>query len=224
MKLKYITLIVAVSIILSSCSRSYLISNGAADNRPLLFENEYQLSELKEVEVDGSAFFGIPSFSKNNKNNHTSGMLFYFNGVQLGSTPRILPIASLLTMSLLGGTILNTAFPGDYKYNSRTRDYDYKGGIGILPGAILSLPITGMVNNLVWKSSAYSGATRTLQYNLVKENPDVDLFFYPKYEIHRKHVYSGSDITGGASKFEFKYLWVQDVKIKGRCKGAKLKL
>jgi hypothetical protein len=211
-------------LVLTGCSRSYLVSSGATDNRPLLFENEYELSELKEVEVEGRAFFGIPSFSKNNRNNHTSGMLFYFNGVQLGRTPRILPIASLVTMSFLGGTILSAAFPGDYKYNSRTRDYEYSGGIGIIPGALLSLPITGMVNNLIWSGSAFSGASRTLQHKLVKDNPDVDLFFYPKYDIQRKHVYSGSDITGGNSKIELKYLWVQDAKIKGRCKGAKLKL
>ncbi len=219
-----ITLFLFATFVLSSCSRSYLYSNGASDNRPLLFENEYNLSELKETEVKGRAFFGIPSFSKNNRNNHTSGMLFYFNGVQLGKTSRILPIASLVTMSLIGGTILHAAFPGDIKYNSRTRDYESTGGIGILPGAILSLPISGMVNNLVWSNSAFSGASRTLQHNLVKENPDVDLFFYPKYEVHRKHVYSGSDITGGAAKFELKYLWMQDAEIKGRCKGAKLKL
>ncbi|MFM7104348.1 MAG: hypothetical protein ACKOW8_02425, partial [Flavobacteriales bacterium] len=124
--------------ILSGCSRSFLISNGASDNRPLLFENEYQLSELKEVEVDGRAFFGIPSFSKNNKNNHTSGMLFYFNGIQLGRTPRILPIASLISMSLFAGKILNVAFPGErkYYYNSYgvpTYSNDRTGGIGIIP-------------------------------------------------------------------------------------------
>jgi hypothetical protein len=223
MKVK-LTLILVASLLLSSCSRTYLVSNGASDNRPLLFENEYNLSEVKEIEVKGRAFFGVPSFSKNNRNNHTSGMLFYFNGIQLGKTPRILPLASLISMSLLSGSILNAIFPGDYKYNSRKKEYEYKGGVGVIPGAILSLPITGMINNLAWSNSAYSGASRTLKYNLIKENPDIDLFFYPKYDIQRKHVYSGSDITGGEPKLELKYLWVQDATIKGRCKGAKLKL
>ncbi len=46
MKVK-ITLILIATLVLSSCSRNYLISHGASDNRPLLFENEYNLSELK---------------------------------------------------------------------------------------------------------------------------------------------------------------------------------
>jgi hypothetical protein len=128
MKVK-LTLILVASLLLSSCSRTYLVSNGASDNRPLLFENEYNLSEVKEIEVKGRAFFGVPSFSKNNRNNHTSGMLFYFNGIQLGKTPRILPLASLVSMSLLSGSILNAIFPGDYKYNSRKKEYEYKGGL-----------------------------------------------------------------------------------------------
>jgi hypothetical protein len=230
MKMK-ITLVLFATFFLCSCSRSFLISNGAADNRPLLFENEYNLSELKEVEVKGHAFFGVPSFAKNNKNNHTSGMLFYFNGIQLGKTPRILPLVSLISMSLASGALLNAAFSGNneynernYRYNPRTGEYKYRSGIGVIPAAIISLPLTGMINNLAWSNSAYSGASRTLKYNLIKENPDIDLFFYPKYDIQRKHVYSGSDITGGKPKFELKYLWIQDATIKGRCKGAKLKL
>jgi hypothetical protein len=224
MQSKKIFLLFTSILLLTSCSRSYLISNGASDNRPLLFEGEYDITQIKDIEVEGKAFFGIPSFSKNNRNNHTSGMLFYFNGIRLGKTPRALPIASLIGMSLFSGKILNTIFPGDYKYNSRTRDYDYTGGIGVIPGALISLPITGMINNLVWSNSAFSGASKTLKYNLIKENPEIDLFFYPKYDIQRKHVYSGSDITAGEPKIELKYLWIQDAKIKGKCKGAKLKL
>lgn len=224
MKLKTTLFIITLIIIQSSCSRGYLVSSGSTDNRPLLFEDEYQLSELQPVEINGKAFFGIPSFSRNNKNNHTSGMLFYFNGIQLGRTPRILPIASLVTMSLLGGRIINEFFPGSSTYNPKTRDYDYSGGIGLIPGAILLLPITGMINNLIWNNSAYSGASRSLQYRLLNENPDIDLFFYPKYDVELRRVFSGSDITGGSPKVQLKYLWVQDAKIKGRCKGAKLKL
>lgn len=218
------SLILSLVLFLSSCSRTHLISSGSTDNRPLLFENEYELSELKEVEVEGKAVFGIPSFSKNNRNNHTSGFLFYFNGIQIGRTPRVIPVLSLISMSLAGGYILNSAFPGDYGKNPRNTDNINSGGIGILPGALISLPVTGMINNLLWKNSAFSGASHSLQYNLIKENPETDVFFYPKYDIQRKHVYSGSDITGGEPKFELKYLWMQDAKIKGRCKGAKLKL
>ena len=58
------------SFLISSCAKSLLISNGAKDNKPLIFNNEYKTSNLEEIAVEVKAFCGIPSFSKNNKNNY----------------------------------------------------------------------------------------------------------------------------------------------------------
>lgn len=211
-----------VTVILSSCSRSLLVSSGARDSRPLLFQNEYNLSELKELDVDGRAIFGIPSFTKNNRNKHTSGLLFYFNGLEIVKTRRIYPIATLFALTAIAGRLAYN-YSVQYAYLDFIQAAENNAGF-IVRSTFLALPITSMVNNLIWRDSAFSGAARTLQYRLLKENPDIDLFYYPKYEITKSSVFSGSDITGGAPKIQLKYLWTQDAKIKLKCKGAKIKL
>ena len=218
--------VISIIFLLSSCSKSHIISSGSRDHRPLIFNNEYELTDLKEIEVEGKSIFGIPSFSKNNKNKNTSGFLFYFNGVQLGHTPRIMPMLTLAGMCAVGGCFV--AAVAD-RGNSFTDDDFYRKWYGgdyqeFIPGALLTLPITGAINNFLWKNSASSGISRTLKYRLVKENPDIDVFCYPKYEINQKNVFSTPDVTGNKQEIKLRYLWIQDVTLKARVKGAKLKL
>ena len=74
-----LSLAVMCSLLVSSCAKSVLITNGARDNKPLIFNNEYKTSNLEEIVVEGSAFCGIPSFSKNNKNNHKNADICTFS-------------------------------------------------------------------------------------------------------------------------------------------------
>ena len=62
------------------------------------------------------------------------------------------------------------------------------------PSYIIGLPVAGMLNNLTWNNSALSGASATLKYRLVSDNPNVDLFYYPKYEINKKNVFSEEEM------------------------------
>ena len=194
------------SFLMSSCAKSLLTSNGAKDNKPLIFNNEYKTSNLAEISGEGKAFCGIPSFSKNNKNNNKNGFMFTFNGGTLGTTPRILPIISLIGYSFISQTVVQRiGGTGDDGYSR----------LGFVPSYIIGLPIAGMLNNLTWNNSALSGASATLNYRLVSENPKVDLFYYPKYEINKKNVFSDEGI-------KLKYLFVQDATLKARVSGATL--
>jgi hypothetical protein len=207
------------SFLMTSCSKSLLISNGARDNKPLVFNNEYKTSNLEELVVEGSAFCGIPSFSKNNKNNHKNGFIFTFNGVELGKTRRILPILTLIGYSIGSQMAVQRLFGQktetiDYGFEKET----YKTGeyrIGFIPSFIIGLPVAGILNNFTWNNSALSGASATLKYRLVSENPNVDLFYYPKYEINKKNVFSDNGV-------KLKYLFFQDATLKARVSGATL--
>jgi hypothetical protein len=55
----------------------------------------------------------------------------------------------------------------------------------------------------------------TLNYRLASENPNVELFFYPKYEVSKKNVF-------GEEGVKLKYLFVQDATLKARVSGATL--
>jgi hypothetical protein len=203
------------SFLMSSCAKSLLISNGAKDNKPLIFNNEYKTSNLEEIVVEGSAFCGIPSFSKNNKNNHKNGFLFTFNGVELSKTKRILPILTLVGYSFVSQVAIQRVFGQKTETLGNTT---YKTGeyrLGFVPSYIIGLPIAGMLNNLTWFNSSLSGASATLNYRLVSENPNIDLFYYPKYEINKKNVFSDEGI-------KLKYLFVQDATVKARVSGATL--
>ena len=203
----YLLLVIATSLLLSSCSHSYIISSGAKDNKPLIFNNEYETKKLNEITVDGEAFWGIPSFSKNNQHNRKYGMLFTFNGVQLGKTPRILPMATLIGYSLGLGYMFGPKSSWNYSsyYNEYYPEpYNY---YGLFIRSIIFLPIAGALNNITWPNAAASGAGQTLNYRLIDENPEVDVFFYPKYNINRSIGF-----------------WKQKANIKANVSGATLKL
>ncbi len=205
------------SVLMTSCSKTLQISNGARDNKPLIFNGEYKTSNLDELQVDGSAFCGIPSFSKNNKNNHKNAFMFSFNGVALGKTKRILPVLSLIAYSFATQMAVQRVF-GQKTEKSTYGSGTYKTGeyrIGFVPSYIVGLPIAGILNNFTWNNSALSGASATLNYRLVSEHPNVDLFFYPKYEIKKNNVFSDEGV-------KLKYLFVQDASLKARVSGATL--
>lgn len=192
---------------LSSCTNQLKISTGAKDYEPLIFNNEYHVQDLEPIEVEGSAFWGVPSFTKNNKNKRNTGFLFTFNGVEMGRTKRILPMLTLLGMSFYGGQLISdlsgkqvkTAYGRKFTYNNDPK-------IKIWQASLLTLPIAGTVNNLIWKNAAFSGASQTLNFRLVDENPRIDVFFYPKYDISKTQ-----------------YLWRQKALVKARVSGAILK-
>lgn len=211
-------------VLFSSCSKQLLVSTGANDHVPLIFNDEYKTENLKEVEVEGSAFWGIPSFKKNNQNNHSGGMLFTFNGVQVGKLSRILPLVTMVGYSFLtqrlvqeiGGTKKATNQNiNDFYYgfdDLSTPDYRLK----FVPSFLLGLPIAGFLNNITWNNAAFSGASATLNHRLISENPNVDVFFYPKYDIRKKNVFTKGGLVN------LRYLWFQDATIKARVSGATL--
>ena len=203
------------SFLMSSCSKTLQISNGARDNKPLIFNNEYKTSNLEEIVVEGKAFCGIPSFSKNNKNNHKNGFLFTFNGVELSKTKRVLPILTLVAYSFVSERAIQRVFGQKTETIGNTKFNTGEYRLGFVPSYIIGLPIAGMLNNLTWNKAALSGASATLNYQLVSENPKVDLFYYPKYEINKKNIFSDEGI-------KLKYLFVQDATLKARVSGATL--
>ena len=198
--------------IFAGCSSSLKVSTGSSDNKPLVFNNEYETKHLKEVNVEGASFWGIPSFTKNNLKKNERGFLFTFNGVHLGRTPRIFPILTLLGYTFTTGALITAA--GGRKYETRYYNYGGLNSINIQEGnriplglsMILALPLAGALNNFSWQGSSMSGASQMMNNILLTENPDVDVFFYPKYETNNQLSF-----------------WSQKATIKAKVSGAILK-
>ena len=109
---------------------------------------------------------------KTNKNKR--GLIVRFNGLELGRTPQIFPILTMAAYTYGAQQIIRGFISKDAS-NIKVKD--------VIPSVLLALPISGAMNNLTWKGSAFSGATNELNYRLVTENPNVDVFLNPKYII-----------------------------------------
>jgi hypothetical protein len=100
---------------------------------------------------------------------------------------RVLPIITGVGLSFISASLVQKI--GGKKQitvnNPPFGSYTYEDGYKIktVPALILGLPLAGIINNHLWSQAAVSGASATLNYRLLTENPNVDLFFYPKYEI-----------------------------------------
>jgi hypothetical protein len=207
--------IVLISLLsLIACSSTKYTSNGAQDNKPLLFEDEYELSELNEINLDGSAFWGIPLSSKSPTKNQ-SGFLFTINGLNINKNTKILPILGMIGYTGVIGYGLNILAGdklvenGGYYDNNNvfTPEYISKSRLPLVPALIISVPLAGTLNNLTFRNSALNSAGSSLYYKLITENPEIDLFFYPKYTVNNNLS-----------------LWGQKATLKANFMGAKLKL
>jgi hypothetical protein len=220
-KLIFSIFLVLCALSFTSCNR-YIKSGMGGSTDVTLNRNsdEYTIKRLKPIEMDGKALFGIPGLGENNRNRNKGGLIFKFNGIELGRTPRFLPILTMagfsfaytsLTQSLIkkdydkminsNGTIKKTLFFNNDVYSENF------GRLKFPFAALLGVPIAGATNNLLWSGNAASGLTNQMYYRLVDENPDVDIFTNPKYTIDYKQG-----------------IFKQSATIKANVMGATLKL
>lgn len=223
-KLTLILLSLIVIALGTSCTTHRSVTNGANDSRPLLFNNEYKSVDVLPVEDNCKAICGIPLSTKIEKEYRTSGgkgnpraFAVYLNGVQLNSHGRLLPTISLLGLTFGIGYGLHTA--AGFKKLEATGG-SYSGGVfqpntesitkARLPlgwGFALALPISGAMNNMLFRNAAASRAYRWSNYQLLYSSKGADLFYYPKLEWTT----------------EYKGLWIQKASFKLRAKASVLK-
>jgi hypothetical protein len=190
MKTKFFLPVLAiVCLLLNSCASNQLISNGAYSDISLnRNSNEYDLSRLNEITSEGYSIFGIP-MDKSVGNDY--GMVVRFNGVNVSGTKRIFPILTLLaTTVVLGPTMSEILSLND-----------------VALGTVVALPVAGAFNNFSWgQISSTSRAFQKFNRKLVEDNPNIDVFLNPKYQVNQK-----------LGVFNSK------TKVKGRVMGATLK-
>lgn len=191
-KIISITLLISVLFSFIGCSSYLQTANGAYSDISLTRDPDgYTVKRLAEVKETGKAFWGIP---KNNKNKK-QGMIFRFNGINLDQANGFWPTLSLIGMSTFGSlTIAGIINPGWFYYEEYAT---------LLLSTAITLPITGAINNALFSNSAYQTAAFNLNSKLLTQNPDVDVFLNPKYEIVKQNR-----------------LWSQEAKIKANVMGA----
>jgi hypothetical protein len=191
-KLKIILLALLV-ISISSCSSLSTVSNGAYSDISLnRNSNEYELKRLNEIEAEGSAFIGIPTKTEKRK-----GVVVRFNGVNIGRSSQVAPILTMIMYSVGTGFAINEIV--GVKSNGDDK-------LGLALSSVIAFPVAGMLNNLTCGRASLKNASWEVNRRLVEENPDVDVFLNPKYEI---------EYTQG--------LFTQKAKVKAKVMGAIIK-
>ena len=206
-KIKGLGILITLIVVSTSCSRQMFSGNGAISDMSLnRNSNEYDVKRLNEIEVSGNSFWGIPSNSYN-ANKNKKGLIVRFNGLELGRTPKIFPILTMAAYTVgVGNTISSLFGKKDVKSGNNICKGCGDPKVGLIPSMVLALPISGALNNFTWSGTAFSGATNELNYRLVTDNPNVDVFLNPKYTI---------DYHMG--------FWKQTANVKAKVMGATIK-
>ena len=75
-------------------------------------------------------------------------------------------------------------FHVDGGWNSEEATHNINSLIDNRPSSFLiALPIAGALNNLTYPQAASSVASMNLNRKLIQQNPDIDVFLNPKYDI-----------------------------------------
>ena len=181
---KILFLTFAITLLLfSSCRNTMFITQGQ-DGYAGELDEKYELVEIKEISSSSNCHFGFGPGK-----GYGDGVITNFYGVNLKYNQS--NFLRLLTFISYAAILPSTAV------NEENMFLNVMGG----------LVIGGVLNNLTWINTSTNVAIRQANLKLMQENPDVDLFVYPKYNIQ----YSTGLFNNRA-----------DVKIYS--KGAKLKI
>ena len=180
-------LLLAIGASLISCASNQLISNGAYSDISLTRDSsQYDLQRLAEIKAEGKAVFGIPI----GESDDNYGMVVRFNGVNLSGTKKIFPILTLLATTFAVGTAIQTTggtnediYDEDGYDNPNYGDQNFSLPVSF----IAAIPIAGIINNFIWgQSAATSRAFQKFNRKLLVDNPNIDVFLNPKYEVSQK--------------------------------------
>lgn len=173
--LKFIVIIV-FTILVSSCSSLSSISNGGFSDVSLnRNSNEYELKRLDPITVEGKALFGIPMKAKKKR-----GVVVRFNGIELGKSSQALPILTMIGYTFGTGVLINDIVGTNDDWESSNFGDDK---LGLPLSLVAALPVAAILNNFTWSGAAKQNASWNLNSRLVEENPNVDIFLNPKYEV-----------------------------------------
>lgn len=192
--IKKLSFILIAVVFMTSCSTQRSIGNGAYSDISLNRDSDqYTLKRLEEVNAESRAIFGIPLDGDVAKK---EGVIVRFNGIKLNAQKRIWPVLSMVALSVATGSIIND-IAGYNDNGERT--------LGLALSSVIGIPIAGAINNQVWSDAALSRASWNANSELLQNNPEIDIFLNPKYEVKNNNG-----------------LWSQKATLKANVMGARI--
>ena len=157
------------SLLISSCSNTLLITQGEQGFSGEIDE-KYEIKELNSVYSSSTSFFGLSNYDENKNGIITN---YFSNGVN--SQNNFIRVITLFSYSSILPIVTASAGPTSPL---------------IIIGGIL---FGGILNNATWIRTSEINSMKKANLKLIEENPNIDLFIYPKFKIQsKKGVFSNS--------------------------------
>ena len=149
--------------IITGCSSSLVVTQGEHGYAGALSE-EYDIYHLKEVQAESASFFGF-SIGPDRDSGDIVSFVGKYNRPYFHLLKNIVSGLNIIGLSAVGGSI----FSGDISLQI----------IGALGGGLLA----GALNEFVFIKGTEINAQMIATRKLIVENPNIDLFIYPKYKF-----------------------------------------
>ncbi len=166
-----------IFLILSGCAPQSLIINQGQHGFPGELSQEHNIYQLENVEAESKSFLGFTTL-----NNHNDANIINF----FGSSNRSEGISNVYKNVISAFNILSFSFIGSQLLTNSS-------GLGTVAGILFG----GIFNEIAFNNRTKTNASLIASRKLIEENPDIDLFFYPKYNISSNQylLYSKSKIS-----------------------------
>tara|TARA_B100001029_G_C15022489_1_gene431478 strand:- start:573 stop:1295 length:723 start_codon:yes stop_codon:yes gene_type:complete len=140
--------------------------------------HDYDVFQLDAVEGTATSFLGIT----NGDDTNTGGIVNFF-GIEKKSkmsnmVQNLICVVNLVSSSIVVGTAVSDP-------NSELRIHPV--------GMLLGLGLAGLVNETVFSNSTQVNASIMASRQLIQNNPNMDVFIYPKYFIEYRSFGLGSE-------------------------------
>ena len=172
--------IILILVFFSSCSRSLLMTQGQSGYSGELEDERYELRETMKAASSSTSVFGFSSGGEIKEDGIINNLTV--DGINYNYSQN--NFVRALTFLLYSGAFVLAGLsdPTNDKY---------------FPTALGGLVLGGIANNATWTHTSTNAAFRNANLKLIRENPDIDLFIYPKHKIEQTVgiFHNSADVT-----------------------------
>ena len=171
-------------LLFTSCTSTKQAGNLSYADVSLNFSSEeFEVISLEPVSASAKSFFGI------SENVNESSILdrSEFN-TESGATWGLLTMAAAVPSSIAAG------IASGVEYDDWTGE-TYVDNSVVFGVSIVSIAIAGIMNDFVWTNSTRAKAIQKCNWMLKQNNPNIDSFINPKYDVKYKKGILGTECT-----------------------------
>jgi len=171
-------------LLFTSCTSTKQAGNLSYADVSLNFSSEeFEVISLEPVSASAKSFFGI------SENVNESSILdrSEFN-TESGATWGLLTMAAAVPSAIVTGVLAGETYDDDtYEY--------YNDPVTTFLVSAIGISVAGIINDVSWTNSTRAKAIQKCNWMLKQNNPNIDSFINPKYDVKYKKGVFGTECT-----------------------------